>query len=247
MIEELKEYELDKYESLVYVALLKIGLSTSSVISKKSGVPYGRIYSVLFSLESKGFIKIYQGMPKRFMAIEPRIVLNKIIDEKMKEITYSKEKTDKIIQELEKIKKGKLEKPLEKIQIIEGKKNYLNLSVKLHEGAKEEWRTIHGLPLYEPHLEAYKKAIKRGIKTRILTCLTEKNIKNLEIWKKTGAEIRHLDNIFAHFTIIDNDKVVIRLSDEYIGGYVSLFIQSPALAKTLVDNFDNLWKSAKVV
>jgi sugar-specific transcriptional regulator TrmB len=244
---ELKLFGLNKYESETYLTLLKIGLSTSPQISLKSGVPYGRIYTILSSLEEKGFVKVFEGKPKRFMAIEPRVILNRIIDEKMKEMTQFKEKTSKFIQELEKTKKGKLEKPLEKIQIIEGKKNYLNLSVKLHEEAKEEWRTIHGLPLYEPHLEAYKKAIKRDIKTRILTCLTEKNMRNLEVWKKTGAEIKHLDTIFAHFTVVDKDRVVIRLSNEEMGGYISLFIQSPALTKTLADHFDDLWESAKKV
>ncbi|MCX6821939.1 MAG: hypothetical protein NTW30_04135 [Candidatus Aenigmarchaeota archaeon] len=244
---ELKVFGLNKYESETYLTLLRIGLSTSPQISLKSGVPYGRIYTILFSLEEKGFVKVFEGKPKRFMTIEPRVILNRIIDEKMKEMIQFKEKTSKIIQVLEKIKKREFEKPLEKIQIIEGKKNYLNLSVKLHEEAKEEWRTIHRLPLYEPHLKAYKKAIERGIKIRILTCLTEENMNNLDVWKKTGAEIRHLDNISAHFTVIDNNKVVIRLSDEYIGGYVSLFIQSPALAKTLADHFDDLWKNAKKV
>jgi len=247
LMEELRKFGLNKYESCVYLTLIKIGLSTSTKISRDSSVPYGRIYTVLQSLEKKGFIKIFEGRPKRFMAVEPRIIFDKILSTKRSELEKSKEEIKKIINKLEAASKVKIESPLEAIKIIEGKKNYLNLSVKLHEEAKEEWRTIHRLPLYEPHLKAYKKAIERGIKIRILTCLTEENMKNLDVWKKTGAEIRHLDNISAHFTVIDNNKVVIRLSDEYIGGYVSLFIQSPALAKTLVDHFDDLWKSAKKV
>jgi sugar-specific transcriptional regulator TrmB len=243
----LKGFGLNKYESEAYVTLIKIGLSTSPQISLKSGVPYGRIYTVLSSLEKKGFVKTFEGKPKRFIAIEPRVILSRVIDEKMKEIIHFKEEKNKFIEELQKIQKREPEKPLEKIQIIEGKKNYLNLSVKLHEQAIEEWRTIHKLPLYEPHLNAYKRAVGRGIRTRILTHITDKNIENLKLWKKTGADIRNLDSIFARFTVIDKDKVVIRLSGEKTGGYVSLFIQSPALAKTLSDHFDNLWDSAKEI
>lgn len=244
---ELKELGLNKYESKAYISLLKIGLSTSPQISLKSGVPYGRIYTILSSLEKKGFVKVFEGKPKRFMAMEPRIILNQIINKRTKNLEEFKKETDHIIQELENMKKRELEKPLEKIQIIEGKKNYLNLSVKLHEEAKKEWRTIHRLPLYEPHLKAYKKAIKRGIKTRVLTHLTEKNIKNLKTWKRTGAQIRLLDTIFARFTVIDKDRVVIRLSGEEMGGYISLFVQSPALARTLADHFDNLWKDGEKI
>jgi len=246
-ISELRKFGLNEYESKVYATLIRIGLSTSLEISRESGVPYGRIYTVLSSLEKKGFVKLFDGKPKRFMAIEARVILNQVINVRFKELGNLKNKTKEIINKLERIQKKKLESPLEKIQIIEGKKNYLNLSVKLHEEAKEEWRTIHRLPLYEPHLKAYKKAIKRGVKTRVLTCLTEKNIKNLEVWKKTGAQIRVLESIFTRFTVIDKDRVVIRLSGEKMGGYISLFVHSPALARTLTDHFDNLWKSAKKV
>lgn len=245
MMEKLRGYGLDKYESLVYLALLRIGLSTSSVISKKSNVPYGRIYSVLSSLESKGFVKIYQGAPKRFMAIEPRIILNKIIDKKVIEINNIKNKNNKFIQELEISTKKEITKPLELINIIEGKKNYLNLSVKLHKKAQKEWRTIHRLPLYPPHLQAYKDIIKRGVKVRVLTHVTDENRENLKIWKGLNIEIRNLKSIPSRFTVIDDSDVVLRLSEPKIGGYISLHIQNPALAKTLSSFFDELWGKAE--
>ena len=244
MINQLREYGLDKYESMAYVTLLKIGLCTSSVISKKSEVPYGRIYPVLSSLESKGFIKIYQGAPKRFMAIEPRIILNKIADKKIDEINNLRNRNEKFMHELENLAKEEITKPLETINIIEGKKNYLNLSVKLHKKAKKEWRTIHRLPIYKPHLEAYREIVKRGIKVKLLTHVTEKNRANLKIWKRLGVEIRDLESIPSRFTVIDDSDVVLRLSDPKLGGYVSLHIQNPALAKTLTAYFDELWDKA---
>jgi HTH-type transcriptional regulator, sugar sensing transcriptional regulator len=247
MIEKLKEYGLDKYESLAYSTLLEIGLSTSSIISKKSNVPYGRIYSVLSSLESKGFVKIYLGTPKRFMAIEPRIILNKIIDKKIIEMSNIKDKNLKFIQELEKSTKREIKKPLEIINIIEGKKNYLNLSVKLHKKVKKEWRTINRLPIYQPHLQAYKDMIKKGVKGRVLTHVTDKNRKNLEIWKRMGVKIRNLNVIPSRFTVIDDTDVILRLSGAEIGGYISLHIQNPSLAKTLSDYFDELWGKAMLL
>lgn len=244
MIDKLREYGLDKYESLVYLALLKIGLSTSSIISKKSDVPYGRIYPVLSSLESKGFVKIYHGRPKRFMAIEPRIILNEIVDKKINEIDYIKNQNEKFMQELEKSAKQEIKKPLEIINIIEGKKNYLNLSVKLHKKAQKEWRTIHRLPLYQPHLQAYRDIVKKGIKVKVLTHITDENKENLKIWKKLNIEIRDLKSIPSRFTVIDDTDVVLRLSEPKTGGYISLHIQNPALAKTLSSYFDELWNNA---
>lgn len=244
MYEKLRNYGLDKYESLTYIALLRIGLSTSSVISSESKVPYGRIYSVLYSLETKGFVKVYRGTPKRFMVIEPRVILNKLIDNKIDEINRLKTSSEKFVLELENLGKQEIKKPLEIINIVEGKKNYLNLSVKLHKRAKKEWRTIHGLPLYQPHLNSYKEAAKNGIKIKILTHITDDNKKHLKIWKKLKIEIRNLKYIPSRFTIIDDTDVVLRLINEEINGYISLWIQNPALAKTLSTYFDSLWKSA---
>lgn len=244
MLEKLKEYGLDKYESMVYLALLKIGLSTSSIVSKESKVPYGRIYSVLSSLESKGFIKTYSGRPKRFLAIEPRVILNKFIDKKLLEIEAIQKENDKFIQELEGLSKKEKTEPLEVVNIIEGRKNYLNLSVKLHKKAHKEWRTIHRLPIYQPHLQSYYEAARRGVKIRILTHITEENQENLRIWKKLNVSIRNLKRIPSTFTAIDDTDVILRLS-ESAPSYISLHIQNPALAKTLADYFDGLWKDAK--
>jgi len=245
MIEKLREYGLDKYESLAYLTLVKIGLCTSSAVSKKSDVPYGRIYSVLSSLESKGFVKVYTGAPKRFMAIEPRIILNKVTDRKIIEINSLKNKTQHLIQELENSTKKEIRKPLEKINIIEGKKNYLNLSVKLHKGAKKEWRAIHRLPVYHPHLQAYKGMLKEGVKTRIITSITDENKENLKIWKKLGVEIKHIDEMPSRFTVIDDREAVLRMSDS--NTYISLHIENPALARTLSEYFDGLWNKAKKI
>jgi sugar-specific transcriptional regulator TrmB len=242
MIEKLREMGLNKYESNAYLALIKIGISTSTKISTESNVPYGRIYTVLQSLEKKGFAKIFDGRPKRFMAVEPRVILNKVLDKKKRELDEKRDETNKIIKELEALAKVKLESPLEMIRIIEGRKNYLNFSIKLHEKSKKEWRSIHRLPIYQPHLNAYKKMVKRGVKTRILTQIDKEG---LDVWKKTGAKIRYLDKIDVRFTVIDKEEVVLRLGDPETGGWIAIWIKSSALAATMAENFDKLWKNAK--
>lgn len=247
MIEKLREYGLNKYESMAYLCLIQIGLSTSPTISKISKVPYGRIYSILSSLESKGFIKVYQGKPKKYIAIQPSIILNNVINTKTIELKKIKQQNLRLIQNLETIKKEKPSKPLEIINIIQGKRNTLNLSIQLHKKAIKEWKTIHRLPIYEPHIKAYKEMIKRGVNTKVLTHITPGNKENLKIWKKLKIKIRNLESPQSWFTIIDNSDIVLRISGPEIGGYISLHIQNPALANTLSTNFNNLWKKAKKI
>lgn len=244
MIDKLKKYGLNTYEAKAYLTLLKLGLSTSSPIAKESRVPYGKIYPVLSSLESKEFIKIYTGTPKRFIAIEPSIILNKVVDKRLHSINNLKESSKTLIKQLETPKLEKI-KPLELINIVEGKKNYLNLSVKLHEKAKKEWKTIQTLPLYQPHIQSYKDMIKTGVKVKILTYITEKNKENLKIWKKLDVEIRILKKPQSRFTVIDNKEVILRVTDANIGGYIAIHIKNPSLAQTLSRSFDQLWGESK--
>jgi len=78
VIEKLQKIGLTEYEAKVYVALLKDHLNSAGKLSEKSGVPRTKIYSVLESLERKGWIRVYSGIPLLFKAIDPRDVFTKI-------------------------------------------------------------------------------------------------------------------------------------------------------------------------
>ncbi|MFQ5892468.1 MAG: helix-turn-helix domain-containing protein, partial [Candidatus Methanofastidiosia archaeon] len=53
-------------------------LNSATKLSEKSGVPRTKIYSVLESLERKGWIQIYSGIPLLFKAVDPHEVFEKI-------------------------------------------------------------------------------------------------------------------------------------------------------------------------
>ncbi|MBM3308918.1 MAG: TrmB family transcriptional regulator [Candidatus Altiarchaeales archaeon] len=243
MISNLRELGLDSYEARAYLALVKIGVSTSTALSAESKVPYGKIYPVLYSLASKGYVTIYEGRPKRFMAVEPRIVLNNELEKKAKLLSKLKDDVSSMINAIEKIEKPQI--PMQTIQIIEGKKNYLNMSVKLHRKAKGEYRSISRLPVYKPHLDSYREAAKRGVRARVLTSQKDEGL--IKIWKKTGLELRYCEEIDIRYTVVDKTDVVLRIGESDKTGYVSLWIQNPALAVILAKNFDSLWEKSKPV
>ncbi|HMK94205.1 MAG TPA: helix-turn-helix domain-containing protein, partial [Candidatus Limnocylindrales bacterium] len=63
---------LSDYEIKVFLTLIEIGPTNYRILVKESNVPTGKIYQVLSTLESKGFIEADQGKPKLFRAIEPK-------------------------------------------------------------------------------------------------------------------------------------------------------------------------------
>jgi len=78
VVEKLQQIGLTEYEAKAYLTLLKNHLNSATKLSEKSGVPRTKIYSVLESLERKGWIRIYSGIPLLFKAVDPHNVFEKI-------------------------------------------------------------------------------------------------------------------------------------------------------------------------
>jgi len=58
--------------------LLANHVNSATKVSEKSGVPRTKIYQVLESLERRGWIRIYSGIPLLFKAVDPHDVFEKI-------------------------------------------------------------------------------------------------------------------------------------------------------------------------
>jgi sugar-specific transcriptional regulator TrmB len=78
VVEKLLQLGLTEYEAKAYTALLNTHLCTATQTSEKSGVPRTRIYQVLESLQQKGWVRVYSGVPLLFKAVEPSVVFEKV-------------------------------------------------------------------------------------------------------------------------------------------------------------------------
>lgn len=240
---ELQVYGLNGYEAQAYLALVQSGVSTAHEASRHSSVPYGKIYPVLAALEQKGFVKSLGSVPKRFMAVEPKIAIEQVLQRREQEMKMLKQKATSLIHALGTFSVQKPKESLEQIRIIEGYRNYLNLSVALHEKARQEWLTISELSVYKPHIDAYRNCIRRGVKVKVLTSKEEVTPEKLSIWKRTGAEIRISELHQTKFSVIDNAEVTIRITGEE--RYLSLWIRNNSLANSMRNAFLVLWKKGK--
>ncbi|MBI1968418.1 TrmB family transcriptional regulator [Candidatus Woesearchaeota archaeon] len=89
-MKDLSAYGLSSYESKAYLTLVREGACSAPEVSKKSGVPYGKIYPVLDALEAKGFLTVSGSRPKRFIAVEPQIIFEAVMQKKnVKSSNYS--------------------------------------------------------------------------------------------------------------------------------------------------------------
>ncbi len=79
LIGKIKDYfNLNIYETKVWLALLGKGSASAGEIATLSGVPRSRTYDVLESLEKKGFALIKIGKPVKYLGVKPKIILEKL-------------------------------------------------------------------------------------------------------------------------------------------------------------------------
>ena len=91
LISKIKDYfNLNIYETKVWLALLTKGSASAGEISSASEVPRSRTYDILESLEKKGFIIMKIGKPIKFVALKPEEVVERV---KKNLMVKAKEKT----------------------------------------------------------------------------------------------------------------------------------------------------------
>ncbi|MDD4126790.1 MAG: TrmB family transcriptional regulator [Methanomicrobium sp.] len=90
-IETLKKLGFTEYEARAYISLVGFGMATAREIHENSGVPQGRIYSVLKSLSDRNFIEFQEGNPSYYYAENPGAILGRLKTDMNKAIDKSTE------------------------------------------------------------------------------------------------------------------------------------------------------------
>ena len=86
LVKRIKEYfNLNIYETKVWLALLSKGIASAKEVADLSGVPRSRTYDVLESLEKRGFAITKVGKPVKYISVKPVEVIEKMKNETIQE------------------------------------------------------------------------------------------------------------------------------------------------------------------
>ncbi|WP_254545680.1 TrmB family transcriptional regulator [Halomarina pelagica] len=97
----LRDLGLSEYEARAYRALLTTGPTTAKELSGVSDVPMGRIYDVLNSIEQYNLVRSQSASrPKKYVAVEPETALNRLLEDKKRELTEKESQYETIVSEL---------------------------------------------------------------------------------------------------------------------------------------------------
>lgn len=266
----LRDLKLNKYEADAYSVILERAIVEASEISKEGKIPFGKIYESLRTLTNKGLIEVQDTRPKKYKVKKPQIAFKKFLEDEKEESEKRLEKTKNTIMQLEeKISKIDTQEPQEKIfwttaigEEIEEliKSNFLEAEKEIcmlpytSNKKDQQKHAVLNIPFF---IKEIIKAKSRGVKIRALLPkefarlqikifktmgVLEKITKHIEIRIQEGPAI-------APFTIIDLEKVVLRVDDPTDQNKILAMIKisDSALAEKLKTKFDKMWGSAKPV
>lgn len=254
LIKKLKGYfDLNIYETKVWLALLSKGISSAGEIAELSGVPRSRTYDVLESLEKRGFVIQKLGKPVKYIAVKPEIVIEKLknntttyAEEKIKTLSNLKETVE--YKELQELHKTGIE-PIKNHELSTSIKGRSNLYLQMKSIMETAERTIHlTSSTYEltskmkMFKDTFTKLKKRNVNIKVMIGDSEEDAKKLA--KKFGVEIRSKP-IHARFVVVDKTELIftIKPTNVHEDFDYGVWINSPFFTNSLAYMFEMAWEN----
>jgi sugar-specific transcriptional regulator TrmB len=228
---DFEEIGLSKNESKVYTTLVRLGKSSSSEISRESGVPYGVIYQVLDKLESRGLIKTIPEKSKKFVPSNPENVIE-IIKEKEK-------KFEKMKQILKELKRDYEFKDKEKVQIARGKKNFYKIMREAVKAKKYSYNIQYNAEFNPEFVRDVDRLLKDKVDIKMLSRVDKETEENVKKWQKVCKNIKRIPNNGVAISIQDDKELIIAL----IKSNIILKITDESFVRMMAKLFDRYYKN----
>ncbi len=253
LVKKLKGYfDLNIYETKVWLALLSRGISSAGEIAEISNVPRSRTYDVLEGLEKQGFVIQKIGKPVKYIAVKPDIVIEKLknntlnnAEERVKTLSGLKDSEE--YKELVALHNSGME-PIKNNNIsssIKGRNNLYTQIRDLMEGAQKSVYIASSVFELNSKNQMFKdvftKLNKRKIDVKVIVSDNEKEAEKMS--KKFGVEIKSRP-LNARFVIADKTELIFTMKptnthEDYDYG---VWINSAFFTNSVAYMFDLAWK-----
>jgi len=256
LLNKIKDFGLNSYESKLWTALLSRGVSTAGELSDISDVPRSRAYDVLESLEKKGFIVVKLGKPIKYLAVPPREVVDRVKKHLQEESerrskTLDTLKSSDVLEELNLLHKHGIEKidPTEMSGSFRGREKLYEHLGTLFKNAQKSIiiaTTATGLPRKLQYFSSdLQKAAKRGVSVRIAAQMNDA-VKKLAK-DAPGIDFRNSTKN-ARFCSVDGKELVVMLTDDskaHESFDSGIWISTPYFVQHFEELFEQSWKDMK--
>lgn len=251
LINKIKDYfELNVYETKVWLALLSKGAASAGDISTISGVPRSRTYDVLESLEKKGFAIVKLGKPIKYLGVKPKMVLEKlknnvvkIADDKIHSLSNIRETNEFL--ELEQLYKVGID-PIKREDLsasLKGKSNISNYLKEILQNAKRQviicTNAQEIMSKFKLFSQTFITLNENRVKVKLALSGDEKLIKELE--EKFEMKIKRTD-IDSKFFIVDKKEILFYVSNNPESEDIAIWLNSDFFVKSFSSLFETALK-----
>ncbi|MEF8779939.1 MAG: helix-turn-helix domain-containing protein [Haloferacaceae archaeon] len=260
---DLRDLGLSSYEDRAYRSLLGLGAVSAPELSEKSGVPEGRIYDVLESLETSGLVRAQTASrPKRYVAVEPEVAITRLVETRTRELEAEIERHEMVGSQLiETLPSARTVEDRFQTTAI-GTEDAVELLFERLDAADERIAMVANAftpevdidELGPDALDRLAAALERGVDVSILASrhLVETVPGELldrlsrEPFASGGFSARTTDELHGTFYLVDHVElcfeVVNPMTPDAVVGLVHL--QDPTFALELEEQFVKHWETA---
>ena len=260
----LRDLGLSEYEARAYRALLRTGPTTAKDLSRASEVPMGRVYDVLNSLEQHNLARSQAASrPKRYAAVEPDAALDRLLDEKKRELETRAEQYEEVVADLS--------TELDAGEPVDGQfwtaavgaEEATDLLLERIAAAERRMVVVVGAPatgfdlgtIGEQVAAELESALERGVEVRVL--LSPETVNALprsvgqrytaELSDTEGFEVRTTAGVDGTFNVFDGIEVCIEVPHPLSGDepFAMIDVKDAEFATSVADEFEPRWAEAE--
>jgi len=248
LVKRIKDYfDLNIYETKVWVALLSKGIASAGEVAAISGVPRSRTYDVLESLEKRGFAITKIGKPVKYIAVKPVEVIEKLksktlqdAQEKVKSLANLKGTSE--YEELESLHNTGIA-PIKSHEItgsLKGRANIVSRLRELIQNAEKEVIIFTSALDFEDKsrvlLPALESIAKKNIKVKVSLSGAPDKIK--KVTNRLNIKPSAIDSQ-AKLYMADKKEVMLMITPENSDEEIAVWLNSPFFASSMHSIIDN--------
>ena len=250
LITKIKDhFNLNLYETKVWLALLSKGVASVGEVASISRVPRSRTYDVLEGLEKKGFAIIRMGKPVKYIGVKPQIILERIKNDIRKEAEERVKNLSRIKETEEFLKLDELYKeginPVKNEEIsasLRGKTNISNFLKEVIANAKKEviiCTNAEEMRLKSKLFAQTFAALKKS-NVEIILALSGENHLIKDVETQLGVKVNKIE-MDSKFFVIDRKEIFFYISKGgEVGDDIAIWLNSPFF----VESFTSLFEKA---
>jgi hypothetical protein len=259
-LQALTSLGINAYESAVYMALLGRPALGSAEIVRRSGIPRQRVYDVLASLLSKGLCIERDSTPKTYSAVDPKIALDLLAQEKASALDRQRQETQilaaRLAAELAPVfasGRGQND-PLAYVEVLSGATRIAHRALALAEAAKKNVNSCIKPPMIlskDQNWTFLKAPLGRGLKYRALCDAQTMQDAELAGWmtqfREWGLDVRLAPELPLKMQAFDDEVALLSMQDPAGGqpSFTAVAIHNRGLVAMLNLAFEHLWAMAR--